>query len=170
VDKNPVPDRQVLLDKAHGSIHYFIGDESGIGGINQVQDKAIPAPRYQILRVVFRGGSARVAQRLSVIGLFAGMNDRPTVLKSDIRFVGCLSADEQTRMHLDFCETYSSASTHVFTSWKAVVALQSSSFASPKTEPDRLGQQQCDPWRDLCRSSPNQEMRGRSRALFVWPC
>ncbi len=78
MDENPVAGLQAGIDELQCCIDKIVLNVSRIRGIYEVQNESVTSPRDEVLRVVFRGGPARVPQRLAMIRLFAGMDHAPS--------------------------------------------------------------------------------------------
>lgn len=84
----------VLMNVSQCRIDYFWRDEVDVVHIHQIEDQATWPPGHEILWVIFRRSAPGVTQRLPVIGLLAGMNDKPAALAANGSFI-VLRTDKQ---------------------------------------------------------------------------
>lgn len=84
----------IFMNCVKGCVHDVGRNVIDVRSVHQVQDQAPLAPSHQIFGMFLGGGSSSITQRLPVIGLLAGMNEKPARLAAHLLLIE-LPADKQ---------------------------------------------------------------------------
>jgi hypothetical protein len=95
MNENTVTGLEAGADEFECCINNLFGNICRVGCIDKVEDKAIASPGNEIFRVILRGCSLSVSYCLTVVWLFAGMDNTPSRFVLDPGFVVVFVTNEE---------------------------------------------------------------------------